>query len=288
MKTVFFGSSPFVIPILKIINQNLELLAVYTTEQKPSDPVPSYCLSHNLPYISVSKFTPDTYQHIKNTNTQFAILASFGIILPSDLLNIFPKGILNIHPSLLPKYRGPTPVQSAILKGDEETGVTIIKLDEQMDHGPILAQRKETIQPTDTTNSLQQKLFIKGTEILIHTLPQYLSEDIKPKTQTENNATYTKKTLSRKDGFFDISNPPPKEQLQRMIRAYYPWPGVWTLINFGKNQKIVKLLPSPCHPERSEGSHTEFCLQVEGRKPMSIKDFLNGYPAFKEELKKII
>ncbi len=292
LKTVFFGSSHSIIPVLKTLQQNLDLAAVYTTEQKPSDPVPSYCISNNIPYISISKFTPDTYQHIKNTNSQFAILASFGIILPSDILNIFPKGILNIHPSLLPQYRGPTPVQSAILNGDDETGVTIIKLDEQMDHGPIIIQQKEPINPTDTTESLQQRLFTRGIEILIRTLPEYLSWVIKPKAQTENNATYTKNILSRKDGFFDLSNPPPKEQLQRMIRAYYPWPGTWTRIDFEKNQKIVKLLPSSCHPERSdsgvEGSHTKFYLQVEGGKPMSIQDFLNGYPALKEELKKII
>ena len=292
IKTLFFGSSRSIIPILEILQQNLQLAAVYTTEQKPSDPVPSYCRSNNLPYISLVKFTTAACQHIKNINAPVAILASFGKILPTDILNIFPKGILNIHPSLLPKYRGPTPVQSAILNGDPTTGVTIIKLDQQMDHGPILAQQKEPIHPTDTTESLQQRLFIKGAETLIHALPQYLSEKIKLKDQTENNATYTKSILSRKDGFFDIDNPPPKKQLQHMIRAYYPWPGTWTLINFEKNKKIVKFLPSPRHPERSdsgvEGSHTKFYLQVEGGKPMSIKDFLNGYPALKEKLKKII
>jgi methionyl-tRNA formyltransferase len=274
-KTIFFGSSKFVLPIIKILQQNLDLTAVYTTEQRPSDPVPAFCHSLNIPYISISKFTPDIYENIKNKNTQFSILASFGIILPPQILNLFPKGILNIHPSLLPKYRGPTPVQSAILNGDITTGVTIIKLDEQMDHGPILSQQEEPIHPTDTTDTLQQRLFIKGAKILIQTLPEYLSGEIKLKDQTENNATYTKNILSRKDGFFDIDNPPSKEQLNLRIRAYYPWPGTWTHLNLEKTQKIIKFLP-------------ENKLQVEGHKPISVKDFLNGYPALKEKLKKII
>ena len=274
-KTLFFGSSRSIIPILKILQQNLDLTAVYTTEQKPSDAVPSYCRSNKLPYISISTFTPSILKDIKNTNAQFAILASFGKILPTNILNIFPKGILNIHPSLLSKYRGPTPVQSAILNGDPTSGVTIIKLDEKMDHGPILSQQTEPILATDTTDSLQLRLFTKGAKLLIDSLPKYLSEELKPKTQNENTATYTKSILSRKDGFFHPDNPPPKEQLERMIRAYYPWPGTWTLLNFGENQKIVKFLPDKK-------------LQVEGGKPMYIKDFLNGYPKLTEEIKKII
>lgn len=274
LKTIFFGSSKFVIPVIKTLQQNLNLAAVYTTEQKPTDAVPAYCIANNIPYVSLSKFTPEILDGIKNTNVQFATLASFGIILPADILNLFPKGILNIHPSLLPKYRGTTPVQSAILSGDNTTGVTIIKLDDQMDHGPILAQQEEPISKTDTTDSLQLKLFTKGATLLINALPEYISEKTEPQTQNHDHATYTQKMLSRKDGFFEISNPPSKEKLDLMIRAYHTWPGVWTLLNFKENQKIVKLLP-------------ENKIQVEGRKPMSIKDFINGYPELKEKLQKI-
>jgi methionyl-tRNA formyltransferase len=189
-------------------------------------------------------------------------------------LNIFPKGIINIHPSLLPKYRGPTPVQTAILNGDNTTGLTIIKLDEQVDHGPILAQRKEPILENDTAESLYERLFKLSASSIVSTIELYLKGKIELRKQNHAKATFTKR-LSREDGHIDLQNPPAKEIFDRMIRAYDPWPGVWTKWKMENGKwKIVKFLP-------------EKKIQVEGKKLMSYKDFVNGYPEAKDLIKKL-
>ena len=144
LKIIFFGASKFVIPLIEMLNKNFDLALVVTTERNPLDAVPNFCQKNNISYISV-KTISEALDRIKKENAQLGVLAYFGLLLPKELLNIFPKGILNIHPSLLPKYRGATPVQTAILNGDLGTGVTIIKLDEELDHGPILAQIKKKL-----------------------------------------------------------------------------------------------------------------------------------------------
>ncbi|MDP2638206.1 MAG: methionyl-tRNA formyltransferase, partial [Candidatus Levybacteria bacterium] len=170
MNIVFFGSSKQVIPIIEVLRKNFDLKLVLTTEDpKPnlasqdqvlrSYPVVKYCLENKIPYLSVSTLSDQKVKsQLLSVNCQIAILADFGLIIPQEILNAFPKGIINIHPSVLPKYRGPTPVQTAILNGEKITGVSIIKLDEEIDHGPILGQEKEKILPTDTSESLYKRL----------------------------------------------------------------------------------------------------------------------------------
>jgi methionyl-tRNA formyltransferase len=180
------------------------------------------------------------------------------------MLNTFPYGIINIHPSLLPKYRGPTPVQSAILNGDTETGVSIIKLDKFLDHGPLIAQTKEKINENDTAKTLYERLFKIGGELLVKTLNKYENAQGLFTEQDHANATFTK-ALTRDDGFLDLKNIyEAKEFFEKMIRAYYPWPGVWTKAKIKDNLLLVKFLP-------------EKKIQVEGGNEMAYKDFLNGY-----------
>lgn len=273
-KIVFFGSSKFVIPIIEILHKNLDLTLVVTTEKQVNEPVFSYCTAHNTPYISVSSSKQIINLKSSIVNPSLGIVADFGLILPPEILNIFPKGILNIHPSLLPKYRGPTPVQEAILNGDEETGVTIIELDEEVDHGPILTQVKEPIFENDTAQTLYERLFKIGANLLSQTINQYIKNEIKPSEQDHSKATFAKR-LTRTDGYIDIESPPLKEKLDRMIRAYYPWPGVWGKWQIANSKwRTVKFLP-------------EQKIQVEGGKPMSYKDFLNGYPEAKELIEKL-
>jgi methionyl-tRNA formyltransferase len=164
----------------------------------------------------------------------------------------------------LPKYRGPTPVQNAILNGDTETGVTIIKLDKYLDHGPVLAQVKETIRENDTAKSLYERLFKIGGQLLIKTLGRYENTQSMFVVQNHENATFTK-ALTRDDGFLDLKNIyEAKEFFEKMIRAYYPWPGVWTKSMIGDKLLLVKFLP-------------EKRIQVEGKNEMGYKDFINGY-----------
>lgn len=259
---IFFGSSKLVLPIIEILNSKYDLKIVVTTEKEPSQAIPGYCLKNSLPYISIQQFNNTTIQQLASYKSPLAVLADFGLIVPDEVLNAFPKGIINIHPSLLPKFRGPTPVQSAILSGEKETGVSIIRLDNAVDHGPLLAQETEPILEDDTSETLHEKLFAKGAELLVKVLPDYISGNLVPKPQDDSKATFTEK-LTRNSGYIDLS----KSQIDRMIRAYYPWPGVWTTIAIRDKQKEIRIKFLPGNK-----------LQVEGKKPMSYKDFLNGYP----------
>jgi methionyl-tRNA formyltransferase len=283
LKTIFFGSSGYVIPIIKELKKNFGLSLVITTE-KTDGAVPYFCGQNNIQFLSASSFKDErTKNSIINIKAPIAVVADFGLIIPEDILNSFPKGIINIHPSLLPKFRGPTPVQTAILNGDKITGVSIMKLDKEVDHGPLLGQEEDRILNTDTSRSLYKRLFDKGSLLLVKLLNLYLREDLRLTTQKHEKATFSK-TLKREDGFIDISNPPSKEVIQRMIRAYFPWPGVWFKAPLRQGsvgqakinnvEKIIKLLPG----QR---------IQVEGKKPMTYKDFLNGYSEAQELLSKI-
>ncbi|HZJ18676.1 MAG TPA: methionyl-tRNA formyltransferase, partial [Patescibacteria group bacterium] len=160
MNVIFFGNSEYVIPIIKYLKDSFNLKLVITTEKETNEAVISYCLENKIDYLSVNSVSsPEVKDKITDINPAFAILANFRFILPKEILKIFPKGIINIHPSLLPKYRGATPGQTAILKDDKTTGVTIIKLDEEIDHGKIISQKKESILTKDTAKSLYIRLF---------------------------------------------------------------------------------------------------------------------------------
>jgi methionyl-tRNA formyltransferase len=275
MKVVIFGSSKYIIPTIEKINTDYDLCLVVTTEKEQTEAVPSYCSAKKIPFISVKTLRDkEVLEKIREKDAEVAVLGYFGLIIPQELLSIFPKGIVNIHPSLLPKYRGPTPVQTAILNGDKKTGVSIILLDNEVDHGPILFQKEKEMLPSDTTDSLHEKLFSLGAELVEDVLPKYLQGELQPIEQDHKSATFTKQ-LSRNDGHIDIDSPPAKDKLNRMIRAYFPWPGSWTLLHQdsggqAKNLR-VKLLP-------------ENKIQMEGGKPMSIKDFINGYPELKQAI----
>ncbi|MDZ4227805.1 MAG: methionyl-tRNA formyltransferase, partial [Candidatus Levybacteria bacterium] len=244
-----------------------------------SYPVVKYCIENKIPYLSVQNLKDqNTKYKIQNTKATVAVLADFGLIIPKEILNVFPKGIINIHPSLLPKYRGPTPVQTAILNGDKVTGVSIMRVDEKIDHGPILRQEKEEILDTDTSVSLYKKLFDKGATLLSKTIGLYLEGKLKPTAQNHVKATFTQ-PLSRQDGFVDLSTTNYKlltANLKKMIRAYYPWPSVWSKLDVSSQKLAVRIKFLPGN-----------LIQVEGKKPISYKDFLNGYPEAKEMLSKI-
>lgn len=268
MKLVFFGSSHYVIPILEVLRTRFDLVLVVTTERDETEPVRSYCNKHKLHYYVVADFRDKkVIDAVKETNAPLAVLAYFGLILPKEVLELFPMGILNLHPSLLPKYRGPTPGQTALLNGDEKTGVTLIKLDEQVDHGPILTQVEEPIRPDDTSDTLYERLFMIGSQLLDKYIDKYLQGQALQTEQDHKKATPTKH-LTRQDGYIDSMHPPPPKQLDRMIRAYTPWPGVWTKMKIRNQELRIMLLPAKK-------------VQVEGGKPMTYKDFLNGYPEAK-------
>lgn len=196
------------------------------------------------------------------SDADLTVVASYGRILTKDELDTPKYGCINIHPSLLPKYRGPSPIQQAILSGDKVSGITIIKMDEEVDHGPIIYQEQIELSDSDNFDTLSKKMFLRAAEILPKIIDDFVAGKLKPKLQDQAAATYCNR-LTRESGYFDIDNPPSPEVLDRMIRAYYPWPGVWTRWN----GKIVKFLPGGL-------------IQMEGKKAIPLRDFLNGYPDF--------
>lgn len=244
LKVVFFGSGDFVKPAIDNLEKNFDLIQT----------------------VSSKNFVVDDKPDI-------GVVANFGAIIKQETINKFPKGILNIHPSLLPKYRGPTPVPTAVLKRDKTTGVSIIKIDQQVDHGPILFQKEEAILESETSKDLLFKLFKIGAEALPDVIKRYVSNQIDIENQNDSKATFTK-TLTKEDGFIDLNNLPSPAVIKRMIKAYFPWPGVFVKFKLNKDEKIIKLLPNKM-------------VQVEGKTPMSYKDFINGYEKGKELLSKL-
>jgi methionyl-tRNA formyltransferase len=184
--------------------------------------------------------------------------------LPKDILEIPTKYPVNIHPSLLPKYRGPAPVSTAILNGDKYTGVTMMVMSEKMDSGDILASARLKIAPRDTTASLETKLANLGASLIHHVLHLATIGKIEPQPQDHTKATYTK-ILKKEDGLINWKNPP--ENLERLIRAYYPWPGVWCKFRMQNSEFRIKLLPNKM-------------VQVEGKDPVSLQQFKSGHKDF--------
>lgn len=225
-------------------------------------------------------------------NGELGIIASYGKIIPDVTISGFKYGILNLHPSLLPKYRGASPVQTAILNNEKETGITIIKIDEKVDHGPILVQTKEAILPADTSETLYKRLFKIGADMLLKILPDYLAGQAKLLPQNHSAATFTKR-LTRDDGKIDWQKP--ADFNERFIRAMFPWPGAWAEIEM-QSTKAPKHQSSESLPLCSSDAgikrlkiikaHLEGSklipdmVQLEGKNPVTWKQFQQGYPSF--------
>lgn len=282
MNIIFFGSSKYSIIVANALNQNIGLTAIVTLPDTPigrhrtitPNPVKVLAQDNNIPFVTADKLDNLIIEKISRFRPDFLIITDYGKILPRELLTLPKYAPINIHHSLLPKYRGSSPAQSTILAGDITSGVTIIEMDEKMDTGDILTQKEYLLKKNETTESLLTELNKIGAEIIITVINEYLDGKIKKMPQDHAKATYTQK-IKKADGFIDSDNPPLPQQIDRMIRAYYPWPTVWTKLEINNKLKIIKFTP---------GNK----IQVEGGKPMTIKDFVNGYPQLKEKIKKIL
>ncbi len=319
LRIVYMGTPQFAVPPLKaliqgsapgtVLPQGYEIVSVITRPDKPAgrgreilfSPVKQVALEYNIPV-----WQPGSLKRAENIEVLAAlradlyIVAAFGQILPQAVLDQPRYGTLNIHASLLPKYRGVSPIAEAILQGETEIGVTIMLLDAGVDTGPILLQRRISIAEDDTTGTLTTKLATLGAQALLEALPLWIEGKITPVPQDESLATYTR-MLHKEDG--EISWNTPAIILARKVRAYTPWPGAYTYWR-GKLLKIVTAHATasaeqepgtPAHPGTVHLLHTEqgqralaittgagilvvTQLQLEGRRAMSAEEFLRGYP----------
>lgn len=292
-KIVFFGTSELAIPSLENLKHDnrFDVVGVVTQPDKPvgrkavMTPPQVKIAAQALGITEIRQ--PETLKDeafrawieaLAPTCDAFVIVA-YGRILPQWLLDLPKQGIVNLHPSLLPRWRGPSPIQAAIAAGDTMTGVSIMKIDAGMDHGPLLAQVEEPILPTDTGKALHDRLATLGGNILPGILADYLAGTIEPQEQDHSQATVCK-ILSRDDGKLDTLKT--AQELVRLVRAYQPWPGTWTEYE-GKRLKIIsaRIIPKilsdvPCL-ECTDGTVLELTtVQPEGKKQMSGQEYLRG------------
>lgn len=300
VRILFMGSPEFAIPILEGLVAYHHVVGVVTQPDKPAGrglklkppPVKKLALSHGIPILQPESLKrEETIAWIKGKEPEVIVVAAFGQILPPAVLRIPPRGCLNVHASLLPRYRGAAPVQAAILNGDQETGITIILMDEGLDTGPIVASRAIPISPDDTAGSLERKLSRLGAEILLEVLPAWVKGEIEPSPQ-EGEASYTK-PIRKEDGLMNWELP--AEVLARRIRAFNPWPGAFTYWK-GKLLKIWKAVPAAFGIEKAPGSVFRdeegvkvACgqgslllkeIQLEGKNRMPPEEFVKGYRDF--------
>lgn len=242
MKIVFFGTSEFAVPILEHLAKGaFRPEIVITTPDAPGgrgqgEKSPPAKIAAERLGIEVSR--PETLSptpgHLTAQPCDLFLVAAYGKILPAELLGIPRLGSLNVHPSLLPRWRGPAPIQRAILEGDEETGVTVMLMDEKVDHGPILKNSKFQISNSKITAvELTRQLADMGAALLAETIPEWVGGKITPQPQDETRATYSR-LLRREDGRIDWSKP--AEEIERMVRAFQPWPGAYTFWRRGPNE----------------------------------------------------
>lgn len=260
-RIIFFGSGYYVIPIVeKLLERGLKLVVTTEVEGK----FVTYLEKNNIPFIQSRLKDKKDIEKIEQLKPTLGVLASFGAIIPKKIIGIFPNGIFNIHPSLLPKYKGPSPVQFTILNGDKKSGTTIIKLDDKVDHGPILGQIEISLNGDETMLILTEKLFFLGAS-LIEKIIQKLEKGLELQEihQDHKFEIWTQKII-KKDGSIDLNKPPGSGDLDRKIRAFFPWPGVYLTASLGGEKKYIKLFPQ----EK---------IQVEGKNAVSYKDFINGY-----------
>ncbi len=264
----------------RLIEGGYKPILIITVPDKPSGrkqqltppAVKTTALRHGIGVIQPEKLK-EVKEKIEEIRPDLIVTASYSKIVPDEIINIPEKGCINVHPSLLPKHRGPSPLQQTILEGDEKTGVTIMLMDSQIDHGPILAQTEIETKPRETASELHNRLAEIGGELLLKTIPQWMAGEIKAVPQNDKAATYTK-IIKREDGEIDWQNTP--EEIERKIRAFSPWPGAYTFWN--KNGKVSRL--KILKARLKEGKLELEEVQPEGKKPMGFAEFLRGNPKF--------
>ncbi len=304
MRVVFMGSPEFAVPPLEhLLVNNYQVVAVYTQPDKPagrgrglvSPPVKRTALAWRLPVVQPPSLKEaGVVEQLSRFKPDVIVVAAFGQILPEKVLALPRLGCLNLHPSLLPRFRGASPVASAILAGDEFSGVSLMMMDEGLDSGPLLARAQIPISAQDTTGSLTTKLSWLGARLLGEVLTRWTRGELTPQTQNEAEATFCR-LITKEEGEIDWHQP--AVDIWRRVRAFDPWPGCYTIWR-GKRLKIIEAVPLPAERTFKVGEVVALTLkaafgvgtgdgvlgvlrvQLEGKQALSAAEFLRGQRDF--------
>jgi len=301
LRIVYMGTPEFAVsPLEQLVHKQYPIVAVYTQPDKPAgrgrapapSPIKVAALGWKLLVVQPASLKEvGAIEQLASFQPEVIVVAAYGQILPQTVLEIPKHGCVNIHPSLLPKYRGASPVASAILAGEEVTGVTFMLLDAGMDTGPILAQEKVAISSSDTTGSLTSKLSQVAAQLLPDVLERWVGGKISPQLQKEAQATYSRR-IAKEDGEIDWRLS--AVELWRRVRAFQPWPSAYTFWQ-GKRLEIIEAVPLPVVADLKVGQAAALNkegvvfgistgkgmlgvvrVQLEGKRAMASDEFLRG------------
>lgn len=305
LRVVFFGTAELACPSLLALTETSELqvVAVVTQPDRPKgrqlklqpSPVKATALQRNLPVLQPERARrPEFVTELGSYQPNLIVVAAYGQILPSAILDLPTFGCINVHTSLLPKYRGAAPIQWAILDGQPETGVTIMKMDPGLDTGDILTQQATPIASNDDAQTLHDRLAALGAELLARTIPQYVAGKITPQPQDHSQSSYARK-ITKEDGRLDWHQP--SRALWNRVRGLAPWPGAWTLLPPPTVQPLLKIWETEPIDNAAgqpgeivaadkagivvacgEGALRIRCLQRESSRRLTARDFLAGHP----------
>ncbi|MCX6027468.1 MAG: methionyl-tRNA formyltransferase [Chloroflexi bacterium] len=303
MRVVFMGSPDFAVPALRWVASAYEVVGVVTQPDRPAGrgrqlvppPVKLAAVELGLNTLQPQRLhQPAATDAVRSWLPELIVVAAFGQILRSEILQLPSRGCVNLHASLLPRHRGAAPIPAAILAGDSETGITLMRMDEGLDTGPILAQERLAMSPGETALSLGERLAELAKQTAERHLPRYLAGELPPRPQDEALATYAP-LLRKDDSRMDLAQP--AEALARRVRAYHPWPGT-NLLWRREPLKIIRaralrLANGDAGPigrvVRAGSGAAVICgdgelqlleVQPPGKRPMAIEAFLNGSPDF--------
>lgn len=300
MKIVYMGTPDFAVPTLDaIVDAGHEVIAVITQPDKPKGrgkamtypPVKEKALEYNIPVYQPAKVRDESFvEKLKDMKADAIVVVAFGQILPASILELPKYGCINVHASLLPKYRGAAPIQWSIIDGEDKTGITTMYMDVGLDTGDMLLQEEVVITPEETGGSLHDKLSEIGGKLLIETLKQIEAGTIQRIKQDDSLSNYAK-MLDKTLGFIDFQKP--AVEIERLIRGLNPWPSAYTLYNNktmkiwrskvlegvsqGKPGEIIQVTKNEIVIQTGVGALSVLELQLEGKKRMTSEAYLRGY-----------
>jgi methionyl-tRNA formyltransferase len=297
---VFMGTPDYALPSLEALCAHHRVVLVVTQPDRRRgrgrkvsySPVKTVALERGLPVWQPRTLrSAEAVERLREAQADVCVTAAIGLLLPAEVLALYPNGCINVHASLLPRWRGAAPVSAAVLSGDAETGITLMRTDEGLDTGPILAQARCAIRPDDTTATLTPRLARLGAERLVETLPRWLAGQIVPRPQPQEGATYAPR-LKKQDGRIDWHAP--AAHIERMVRAYTPWPGTSTtyrtksfkilraqvLLDWSGSApvgRVIALSDQRIAVITGEGALLLQEVQLAGKKAMSAQAFCRGH-----------